>query len=202
MRSFVATNPSRIFLRPRYTLERSLGGRQFAVRQGTRSGGDRQRARRGRCRDAGGKGGRAGGGGRGGRAVGGGCTHGARSPARRCARRCSQLLEIRNNPLFAARNGQRRGHASPSCCARPRAVIAKQVAMRRGFYERNHVTIVHGHGDASSMRTRIEVAGRRRAPARCAPNAFILATGSRPYRPGGHRFPASAHRRQRHDAAA
>src|SRR5690606_35516055 len=61
-------------------------------------------------------------------------------------------------------------------------VIQKQVAMRRDFYLRNHVAVVHGFGRFLDERT-IEVDAGEGIKRKMHARHFVIATGSRPYRP-------------------
>ena len=66
------------------------------------------------------------------------------------------MTEANQNPLFeAARRCLYPSFADLRRAAR--SVIDRQVDMRRGFYERNHVPVFVGRMPVSSIRTRIEV---------------------------------------------
>ncbi|UJR85363.1 Hypothetical protein I5071_74430 [Sandaracinus amylolyticus] len=117
------------------------------------------------------------------RDVGGGCTHWATIPSKALRHAINETLRFRRNPIFAsaAMNVEL---TFPKLLRQAEGVIGKQVEMRRGFYVRNHVEVVHGHASFVDPHT-IEVdtdevgAARRRLRAK----QFIVATGSRPYRP-------------------
>jgi NAD(P) transhydrogenase len=117
--------------------------------------------------------------------VGGGCTHWATIPSKALRHQVGELLEVRRNPLFAAVAGKL-DVTFPQLLKAAEGVIAKQVAMRRDFYRRNHVHIVHGHArflGPSELEVATE-AGPRRLRAR----KIILSVGTRPYRPTGVDF--------------
>ena len=59
--------------------------------------------------------------------------------------------------------------------------------MRRGFYDRNQVPLVFGHARFVDPHT-IEVEQAKGAMETFTARAFVLATGSRPYRPRSPRW--------------
>ena len=118
--------------------------------------------------------------------VGGACTHVATIPSKALRHSVSQVLAFRRNPLFSACSDQVEV-TFPSLLRAAGGVIDKQVAMRRDFYSRNHVPVVHGAArflddhtlevsagvDTGSTGTRRKLRGKK----------FVIAVGSRPYRP-------------------
>jgi NAD(P) transhydrogenase len=118
-------------------------------------------------------------------AVGGGCTHSATIPSKALRHTVSQVQAFRRSPLFASCSDHVEA-TFPSMLRAAEGVIARQVNMRRDFYARNHVTVVHGHARFVSDRAmEIETNGVRR---RLLGKKFVLAVGSRPYRPTGVDF--------------
>lgn len=118
-------------------------------------------------------------------AVGGGCTHSGTIPSKALRHTVSQVQAFRRSPLFAACS-EHVNVTFPSMLRAAHDVIGKQVAMRRDFYARNHVAVVHGQASFLSDDT-IEVEAnniRRKLHAK----RFVLAVGSRPYRPPGVDF--------------
>jgi len=114
------------------------------------------------------------------RDVGGGCTHWATIPSKALRHQVTQVLEARKNPIFGAVVSQV-PVGFPQLLRAADTVIARQVAMRRDFYQRNHVKVVFGHARFVSP-NEIEVqtsAGSRRIRSK----KFLIAVGSRPYRP-------------------
>jgi len=112
--------------------------------------------------------------------VGGGCTHWATIPSKALRHSVNELLRVRKSPLFAPL-GASLDVSFPQHLRAAEGVIAKQVAMRRDFYQRNHVEIVHGQAAFVDAHT-LEVerpTGKRRLHAK----KIVLAVGSRPYRP-------------------
>ncbi len=113
--------------------------------------------------------------------VGGGCTHWATIPSKALRHSVRQLTELKRSPLL----GRAVRHVTctfPQMLRSAESVIARQVAMRRGFYDRNSATVIHGHARFVDART-IEVEDSRGRGARFEAEHFVLATGSRPYRP-------------------
>ena len=70
----------------------------------------------------------------------------------------------------------------PTLLESAQRVIAKQVEMRRGFYARNGVDIIRGRAEfVDEHEIRVVTGGHDRG--RLTADYFIIATGSRPYRP-------------------
>lgn len=113
--------------------------------------------------------------------VGGGCTHWATIPSKALRHSVQQVLEFRRNPLFSsvADNMQ---FTFPQLLRAAQTVIRKQVSMRRDFYLRNHVPVIHGTGRFIDAHTLEAVAGDGSHQTFRAKH-FVIATGSRPYRP-------------------
>ncbi len=113
--------------------------------------------------------------------VGGGCTHWATIPSKALRYSIRRVMEVRRSPLFA--------HVAtgldvsfPALLRAAEHVIADQVALRRDFYLRNHVTIVHGHArflDANTLQVQVNDGPTQVLRAK----KFMIAVGSRPYRP-------------------
>ncbi len=114
------------------------------------------------------------------RDVGGGCTHWATIPSKALRHQVTQVLEARKNPILGPYLSQA-PVTFPQMLRAADTVIARQVAMRRDFYTRNHVKVVFGHARFVGPHE-IEVAtsaGERRIRGK----KFLVAVGSRPYRP-------------------
>lgn len=124
------------------------------------------------------------------REVGGACTHWATIPSKALRHSVQMLLEYRRSTLFSQTQMQQ--ITFPQLLRAAQGVINKQVVMRRDFYLRNHVTVVHGHArflDANSIEVDTAQGARQIRSKR-----FIVATGSRPYHPPDIDF---AHKRIR-----
>ena len=113
--------------------------------------------------------------------IGGGCTHWGTIPSKALRFAIAQMTEANVNPMFrAAGISVRLSFAELRKSAR--GVIDKQVDMRRGFYDRNHVPILTGEAKFVDSHT-IEIAEALSARQTISADAFVIAAGSRPYRP-------------------
>ena len=113
--------------------------------------------------------------------IGGACTHRGTIPSKALRYAIYQMTETNHNPLFREAGisvnfsfAQLRRSAS--------SVIARQVDMRQTFYERNRVPVINGEAKFLDANT-IEASEESGARTRIKADAFIIATGSRPYRP-------------------
>ncbi|HVU86183.1 MAG TPA: Si-specific NAD(P)(+) transhydrogenase [Pirellulales bacterium] len=113
--------------------------------------------------------------------VGGGCTHWGTIPSKALRYAIFQMTEANRNPLF--RDSGVSCHFSVAELRRSaKRVIEQQVEMRTSFYERNHVPIFVGRAQFADAHT-VEVCDGTGSKQRLTANAFVVATGSRPYRP-------------------
>ncbi|HXT60187.1 MAG TPA: Si-specific NAD(P)(+) transhydrogenase [Pirellulales bacterium] len=113
--------------------------------------------------------------------IGGGCTHWATIPSKALRYAIFQMTNLVNNKLFRDA-GISVSLSFPELRRTAASVIEKQVEMRLGFYERNSVPIFHGQArfrDAHTVEVCDQYGGKRELSAA----AFVIATGSRPYRP-------------------
>lgn len=113
--------------------------------------------------------------------VGGGCTHWATIPSKALRHSVSALVDLRRSALFAPLIEDLDADF-PQLLQSARAVIGKQVAMRRDFYHRNHVPVIHGHARFIDPHT-VEVEMPDRPRRQIRGTHFVIAPGSRPYRP-------------------
>ncbi len=104
--------------------------------------------------------------------VGGNCTHRGTIPSK----------TLRQNVQFALESGAGNGRRYPDLLKTARGVIRKQVDMRRAFYERNQVDVIHGRAAFTGDHA-VEVAKAGGATDVVSADAFVIATGSRPYQP-------------------
>jgi NAD(P) transhydrogenase len=112
--------------------------------------------------------------------VGGGCTHWGTIPSKTLRHSVSELLKLRSSPLFA-RMIENTAMELPELLSNVSGVIAKQVKLRRDFYQRNNVPMIHGDASFLDPHTlSVDVGGVRRT---LKAEKFIVATGSRPFRP-------------------
>ncbi len=112
--------------------------------------------------------------------VGGGCVHWATIPSKALRHSVGQLLDLKTSPLFG-RYARDISPTFPELLRAAEGVIAKQVAMRRDFYQRNHIEIVRGHArfTGTNELSVATSAGARRIRGK----RFVIAVGCRPYRP-------------------
>ncbi len=113
--------------------------------------------------------------------VGGGCTHWGTIPSKALRHATQMLVELRRHPLLS--NAMelptvpfaRLLHGSED-------VVRKQAAMRRNFYERNHVQVFKGHARFTGP-NELTVTAPGGVVETLTAKGFLVATGSRPYRP-------------------
>ena len=108
--------------------------------------------------------------------VGGGCTHWGTIPSKALRFAIYQLTEVMQSPLFGKNHIKTPTMTELRDSAR--SVIEQQVTLRSGFYSRNSVEVVHGHAQFLDAHT-ISIDDDRRISA----DFFVIAVGSRPYRP-------------------
>ncbi|MCL4109499.1 UNVERIFIED_CONTAM: hypothetical protein GTU68_024396 [Idotea baltica] len=113
--------------------------------------------------------------------IGGGCTHWGTIPSKALRYAIYSLCDLRSNSYLReacvtvdATFAQLRNSAA--------AVINKQVEMRSGFYQRNGVPVIKGHARFVDV-NKIEVTDSDGATETITADKFVVATGSRPYRP-------------------
>lgn len=110
--------------------------------------------------------------------VGGNCTHLGTIPSKALRHYVKQMMQFRSNPLlreFATLHKP----SFQEIMRHADRVIEEQVYLRSNYYEKNDVDVIKGHAtflDANS----IKLGGK--GPTLKADH-FIIATGSRPYRP-------------------
>lgn len=104
--------------------------------------------------------------------VGGSCTHRATIPSKALRQAVQQLTAC----------GRQAGAEYPDMLRSARSVIERQAEMRRGFYDRNRVDIIQGRAVFVDPHT-IEVQDDQNGSQRYRAQAFVIATGSRPYHP-------------------
>jgi NAD(P) transhydrogenase len=109
--------------------------------------------------------------------VGGNCTHRATIPSKSLRQAVQRLIDD-GRPLRAS---------FPDLLKGAREVIDRQVGMRSGFYDRNRVDVIHGRAAFADEHT-VEVATPDGGTERYQADNFVVATGSRPYRPPGLDF--------------
>lgn len=115
------------------------------------------------------------------REVGGGCTHWGTIPSKALRHNVRRLMEYNASPLFREASEPR--HLSfPTMLRHARQVIDRQVSLRTGFYVRNDVPVLQGQARFVDPHT-VELTGPDGRSRRLEAKHFLIATGSRPYRP-------------------
>lgn len=118
--------------------------------------------------------------------IGGGCTHWATIPSKALRHAVGTFTEVRRNPLYQKVAGGLEV-TFPELVSTANSVIAKQVSLRTSFYDRNDVTVLSGHARFVGSHA-IEIESDNGAKERAEAPSFVLAVGSRPYRPANVDF--------------
>ena len=115
--------------------------------------------------------------------VGGGCTRWATIPSKALRQVVIRLMDFRNNPLVSHLTEDLE-ISFPRLMQTAEKVIRSQVKLRANFYERNRVKIFHGNASFVDAHT-LAVTGVHEGAKteHLHGNGFVIATGSRPYRP-------------------
>jgi NAD(P) transhydrogenase len=113
--------------------------------------------------------------------VGGGCTHWGTIPSKALRHAVHALREARHSPLLRGAYDDLR-LTFPQILQTATSVIDRQVAMRRDFYHRSGVQVFHGHAHFRGPH-HLEVQGAEGRVIHLHAANFVIATGSRPYRP-------------------
>lgn len=113
--------------------------------------------------------------------IGGGCTHWGTIPSKALRYAIFRMTETNADPLVRDA-GVTLNFSFADLRRSARGVIERQVEMRRGFYDRNRVPVFHGQArfvDAHTIEVVQDDGGKQQLTA----DNFVIATGSRPYRP-------------------
>ncbi|MEM7179506.1 MAG: Si-specific NAD(P)(+) transhydrogenase [Spirochaetota bacterium] len=113
--------------------------------------------------------------------VGGNCSHWGTIPSKSLRNAIQQFIELKSSPFFGIGATRTRMHF-PDFLQRAKSVIDQQVNMRANFYTRNDVDIINGFAEFTSPHS-IIVRDEQEADREFSAEYFIIATGSRPYRP-------------------
>jgi NAD(P) transhydrogenase len=114
--------------------------------------------------------------------VGGGCTHWGTIPSKALRHIINRMMEFNRNPLFRSLGNPVR-LSYPDLLQTAESVITQQVNMRQDFYGRNQVRLIHGHARFRDAHTIEALQADGKSSLRLKADAFVIATGSRPYRP-------------------
>lgn len=113
--------------------------------------------------------------------VGGGCTHWGTIPSKALRHSVSRLIEFNGSSLFS--EGESSQHLTfEQILSHASSVILKQVKLRRSFYERNRVQVIHGVASFVDAHT-LQVKREDGSIERITTDKVVIATGSRPYTP-------------------
>jgi NAD(P) transhydrogenase len=113
--------------------------------------------------------------------VGGGCTHWGTIPSKALRHAIQKLGELKSHPLLGSAL-ENVNVPFTKLLHSADEVVRRQVSMRQSFYERNQVRLVHGSARFVSPE-QLEVATPNGQLERLTAKHFVVATGSRPYRP-------------------
>src|SRR5690606_33228401 len=118
--------------------------------------------------------------------VGGACTHLGTIPSKALRSAVRDLARFNNTPLL--RNlSQDRAASYPELLNWANSVAAKQVRMRNKFYLRNRIPVLRGRAEFIDPH-RLRVIHPDGAVEETRARRFVIATGSRPYRPANIDF--------------
>ena len=113
--------------------------------------------------------------------IGGACTHLGTIPSKSLRAAIYRLMDVNSAPVFR-QLGVNLDVSFRDLRRSAQSVIDQQVGMRRSFYDRNDVEVLRGDGcflDANRIMVEHEDGSTTIAHAK----HFVIATGSRPYRP-------------------
>jgi len=113
--------------------------------------------------------------------VGGVCTHSGTIPSKALIYMVEQLVEARQNRFFQAIQTTRRVDYSVMLEGMAE-VVRMQVREREGYYARNNIEIISGWANFIDSQ-HVEVLQAGDEPLQVKARAFVIATGSIPYRP-------------------
>ncbi|APZ95473.1 Si-specific NAD(P)(+) transhydrogenase [Fuerstiella marisgermanici] len=113
--------------------------------------------------------------------IGGNCTHLGTIPSKSLRAAIYRMMEVNNSTHFQ-QLGVHLDVGFRDLRRSAQAVIEKQVAMRRGFYDRNDVTVYNGTASFLDA-NRVQVDEPDGDTRILSASSFVIATGSRPYNP-------------------
>lgn len=113
--------------------------------------------------------------------VGGNCAHKGTIPSKALRHAIQLLADYRHHPLFEHTVGVM-DVSWPDLLKTSDRVIGDQVSMRNRYYSRNQVEVFHGHARFKDAHT-LSISQAAGTEMVLTADTFIIATGSRPYRP-------------------
>lgn len=118
--------------------------------------------------------------------IGGGCTHWGTIPSKALRHSVSRLIEFNANPLFS-RNDTPLHLKYSDILDHAQSVIRRQIKLRGSFYERNGVPVIQGSASFIDKHT-LQIEKSDGSTDTLTAHQFVIATGSRPYRPNNVDF--------------
>ncbi|TQV87297.1 Si-specific NAD(P)(+) transhydrogenase [Aliikangiella coralliicola] len=118
--------------------------------------------------------------------VGGNCTHQGTIPSKTLRHSVHSVMKFNRNPLFRAIS-EPKLLTFQQVMQSAEDTIKKQVSMRSRFYSRNDIPIFHGTASFKNDNT-ISIENDEEGNFELTAKQFIIATGSRPYRPSNVDF--------------
>jgi len=113
--------------------------------------------------------------------VGGGCTHWGTIPSKALRHSVSRIVEFRRSG-YDVEGDFSKQFSFKSILKHTERVISDQVKLRQGFYMRNECPVYTGHAQFINTNV-IEVSKEGGEKEYLSADQFVIATGSRPYRP-------------------
>ncbi|CAH0993122.1 Soluble pyridine nucleotide transhydrogenase [Sinobacterium norvegicum] len=113
--------------------------------------------------------------------VGGGCTHKGTIPSKALRSAVKQLVRFNRHPLFHE-GVDPNWFDFPKIMKNVQTVIREQVTMRERYYGRNRIKVFHGQASFTDQHS-VQVKALDGENLTLTTEDFIIACGSRPYRP-------------------
>jgi NAD(P) transhydrogenase len=113
--------------------------------------------------------------------VGGGATHWGTIPSKALRAAIQHVNLVHRNPVYR-RIDITPTFSFPELLGRAQVIVDMQARLRASFYNHNGVSLIAGHARFLDPH-RVRVEGRHGAAQECTADYFMIATGSRPYRP-------------------
>src|SRR4051794_22185190 len=114
-------------------------------------------------------------------AVGGGATHWGTIPSKALRRAIYNIRLLSENPVYK-RIDVVPAYNFPEMVASAERIVHQQADLRQGFFDRNGVPLIAGSAKFAGPDA-VDVTLETGAVRRFTADAFVIATGSRPYRP-------------------
>lgn len=118
--------------------------------------------------------------------VGGACTHLGTIPSKALRHMVRQAIRFNRTAIFRD-IGNPRTLTYPRLLSHANEVIARQVAMRSRFYYRNQIRLIQGLASFTEPH-RLRILAAEGQEEYLTAEKFVIATGSRPYRPANINF--------------